>query len=77
MILCGGRILPGIVTHTQSVPYDWSKDVKNIKVPIFMAIGDAVACGMSMHSNCFAPKAAEKWVIYTGRRWLFYPALPM
>ena len=22
-------------------PYDWSKDVKNIKVPIFMAIGDA------------------------------------
>jgi pimeloyl-ACP methyl ester carboxylesterase len=22
-------------------PYDWSKDVKNIKAPIFMAIGDA------------------------------------
>jgi pimeloyl-ACP methyl ester carboxylesterase len=22
-------------------PYDWSKDVKNIKVPIFMAVGDA------------------------------------
>jgi hypothetical protein len=22
-------------------PYDWSKDVKNIQAPIFMAIGDA------------------------------------
>jgi pimeloyl-ACP methyl ester carboxylesterase len=29
-------------------PYDWSKEVKNIKAPIFMAIGDA---DMNMHWN--------------------------
>ena len=29
------------VTSIDLKPYDWSKDVKNIKAPIFMAIGDA------------------------------------
>ncbi|NML40566.1 alpha/beta hydrolase [Chitinophaga sp. G-6-1-13] len=29
------------VLSADVVPYDWSKEVKNIKAPIFMAIGDA------------------------------------
>ena len=29
------------VLHTDRNKYDWSKEVKNIKAPIFMAIGDA------------------------------------
>jgi len=35
---------PEFVKKVMSIdlkPYDWSKDVKNIKAPIFMAIGDA------------------------------------
>jgi pimeloyl-ACP methyl ester carboxylesterase len=35
---------PDFVKKVMSIdlkPYDWSRDVKNIKVPIFMAIGDA------------------------------------
>ncbi|WP_106593455.1 alpha/beta fold hydrolase [Dyadobacter jiangsuensis] len=35
---------PDFVKKVMSIdlkPYDWSKDVKNIKAPIFMAIGDA------------------------------------
>ena len=29
------------VMHIDLKPYDWSKEVKNIKAPLFMAIGDA------------------------------------
>jgi pimeloyl-ACP methyl ester carboxylesterase len=35
---------PEFVKKVSSIdlkPYDWSKDVKNIEAPIFMAIGDA------------------------------------
>jgi pimeloyl-ACP methyl ester carboxylesterase len=37
-------LFPAFVKKVISIdlkPYDWSKDVKNIKAPIFMAVGDA------------------------------------
>lgn len=39
----GGKLpdLEKIVISVDLKPYDWSKDVKAIKAPIFMAIGDA------------------------------------
>jgi hypothetical protein len=40
--------------------YDWSKDVKNIKAPIFMAIGDADGVRYDHALELFRAKAGGK-----------------
>lgn len=41
-------------------PYDWSKDVKNIKAPIFMAIGDADGVQYEHALDLFRAKGGGK-----------------
>lgn len=47
-------------------PYDWSEDVKNIKAPIFMAIGDADGVRYKHALELFRAKGSGKMGIYTG-----------
>jgi pimeloyl-ACP methyl ester carboxylesterase len=42
-------------------PYDWSKDVKNIKAPIFMAIGDADGVRYEHALELFRAKGGGKF----------------
>ena len=55
--------------------YDWSGDVKNIKVPIFMAIGDADGVQYEHVLELFRAKGGGKWVSFTACQspaWLLY-----
>ena len=73
---------PAFVKKVMSIdlkPYDWSDDVKNIPVPMFIAIGDADGLQYEHALELFRSKGGGKWVIYTACQnpgWRLYRVLP-
>ncbi len=72
---------PEFVKKVMSIdlkPYNWSADVKKIKAPLFMAVGDADGIRYEHALELFRAKGAVKWatcMACRNRAWLYCPAL--